>query len=63
MVNCGEIVANHKENEAPRGDYEAYRKAGILLFKKREYKYDQRLLLAYMGNAIMKMLCAINIWQ
>lgn len=31
--------------------------------KKREYKYDQRLLLAYMGNAIMKMLCAINIWQ
>lgn len=57
------MVANHKENEAPRGGYEAYRKIGILLFKEREYKYNQSLLLAYLGNVIMKMLCTINIWQ
>lgn len=58
------MVANHKENEAPWGGYEAYWKIGIWLFQNlRGYEYNQHVLLAYMGNVIMKMLCRANIWQ
>lgn len=58
------MVANHKENEVPWGGYEAYSKIGILLFKNlRGCEYNQSILLAYIRNAIMKMLCMINICQ